>query len=73
MSTSRHLRRELPSSASRLALHRAWAAFNRDAWIALNLETRAELTKHIAIEPPGGAVTVLHNRPAPSHPGESTP
>jgi hypothetical protein len=48
MSKSRHLRRELPSTSSRLALHRAWAALNHDAWVKVQQEQLAALNQAAA-------------------------
>jgi hypothetical protein len=70
---------KIPSrnEAVRLLLRRAleWPSEKSEAAAADRAleETRAELTKHIAVEPPADGATVLHNRPAPHHPGKSTP
>jgi hypothetical protein len=46
--SQKHLRRELLSSTSHLALHSAWAAANQDAWAALMQATAAALAQKAA-------------------------
>jgi len=67
--SQKRLRQELLGTSSRLAIHRAWAAFNQDAWLKVQQEQLAALNRAAAGGSAADAIKpTLHHNGKPTSP-----